>query len=446
LLSIVALSALLVAVPALAAATSRVLDPRVTNASLAVSVALLVVLLRPRVEPWVQRTLFRERAALERGALALRQELTRTEKPSELLALLGDRLTSLLRPVCTAIYGCGESELAPVFVRGPAAAPSFDAGRSLAALLSAQRAPLRLPRRRRDPLWRQLDADESAALEGMGAAVLAPVRHKGALSAFLCLGEKESGDVYTETDLALIGSVVDKASDELERFEERSLYEAEREMNSRLRQYVPGAVAEELESGEPARASQREVTVLFVDVRGYTALVEGRRPHEIFEIVSSYTRAVSAAVADAAGTIVEFNGDGMMAVFGAPRAVADKEAAAIRAARAIRAGLAALSLPDRGAGAERLEVGIGIATGPAFVGSIQSADRAIWTALGNTTNLASRLQTMTREHAAAIAIDELTHQRAGRTAQGFQSLGIVPIRGRTDPIEVFVSSNEEGRR
>jgi class 3 adenylate cyclase len=82
-------------------------------------------------------------------------------------------------------------------------------------------------------------------------------------------------------------------------------------------------------------------------------------------------------------------------------------------------------------------VGVGIATGPAFVGNIQSADRVIWGALGNTTNLAARLQAMSRELAAAVVIDASTWQRGGDAAAGFVDQGELPIRGRSDPERIY---------
>jgi class 3 adenylate cyclase len=189
----------------------------------------------------------------------------------------------------------------------------------------------------------------------------------------------------------------------------------------------------------------RDVTVLFVDIRGYSGFAEPRTPQQIFEAVSSYTQAVSQIVRQHGGTIVEFNGDGMMAVFGAPEPLADKEVAAVNASRAIRRATRELVVhgPD---GADRgLDVRVGIATGSAYVGSIQAVDRAIWSALGNTTNLASRLQALAREHAAGIAIDERTRAAAGHAARDFASIGIVPIRGRSEPVEVFTLEAEEGR-
>jgi adenylate cyclase len=130
---------------------------------------------------------------------------------------------------------------------------------------------------------------------------------------------------------------------------------------------------------------------------------------------------------------VEFSGDGMLAVFGAPDEVPMKERAAVQVARDILAALAALPGPAGDAG-PALAVGVGIATGPAFVGTIQSADRAIWTVIGNTVNLAARLQSLTRELAAAVAIDDTTFRRAGRGAcADFLRHGDLAIRGRTEP-------------
>jgi class 3 adenylate cyclase len=378
--------------------------------------------------------------ALERGAQALRDALGASEKPSDLLETLGARLDALLAPNLTVIYAAAGEELAPVFVRGPAAAPNFGLERPLALQLAAESGPVAVPARRRHPFWRALAVDEASGLEAMGAALLVPLRPKGALVGFVCLGEKRSGDVYTVQDRALLASIAEKVSDELVRFHELEQREAERTLGARMRRYVPGAIAEEIERGGSLAPGEREVTVLFVDVRGYASFAEPRSPTAIFEAVNAYTRLVSEAVREGRGTVVEFNGDGMMAVFGAPVPLADKERAALRAALLIRERVRALRFGEDG---RALDVGIGIATGPAYVGSIQAADRAIWSALGNTTNLAARLQALTREEDASIALDETTRRRAAEAAGGFRSLGIVPIRGRR-PQEVFTLSLESG--
>jgi len=393
----------------------------------------VVVAARRWLGPRVQRLLFPERVALEQGALALRGALAASEKPSELIETLGVRLEALLAPTCTVIYAATGDGLAPVFVRGPAAAPGFSLEKGLALQLAPERGVVAVPARRRHAFWQALGADEAHALEAMGAALLVPLRPRGVLAGFLCLGDKRSGDVYTEQDRALLASIAEKTSDELVRFHELELRDAERAMSARLRRYVPGAIAEELERGGALAPGEREVSVLFVDVRGYSSFAEPLAPDQIFEAVSAYTRAVSEVIREQRGTVVEFNGDGMMAVFGAPEALAGKEGAAVAAALEIRRRVRALRLGDAG---RQLDVGIGVASGPAYVGSIQAVDRAIWSALGNTTNLAARLQALTREQNASIAIDEETFRAAGDAARGFASIGIVPIRGRR-PFEVF---------
>ncbi len=87
---------------------------------------------------------------------------------------------------------------------------------------------------------------------------------------------------------------------------------------------------------------------------------------------------------------------------------------------------------------EPLSVGIGVATGSAYVGEIRSADRRIWSAIGNTTNLAARLQTLTRSLDAAICIDAVTRERAGGLCAGFIEHVGVPIRGRRERQTIYV--------
>ena len=85
-----------------------------------------------------------------------------------------------------------------------------------------------------------------------------------------------------------------------------------------------------------------------------------------------------------------------------------------------------------------ISVGVGVATGAAFVGNIQSVDRLIWTALGNTTNLAARLQSLTRDLDAALVIDQATWEKAQPTAAGFEKRPEVPIRGRRETQDLYV--------
>jgi class 3 adenylate cyclase len=322
--------------------------------------------------------------------------------------------------------------------------PAFAGDGSLAEALRQTRDPLPAER------WSQarggvsLGALDRAALETLAAALAAPIRRGERLVSFLCLGRKRSGDVYTYTDRTLLGAVCERLGVELARFDEAELLRQRTEIYSQLRRYVPGAVASQLERGEAVTPRELEISVLFVDIRGYTSLAEGMQAHEIFSTVNRYTETVSSLARRHGGSVVEFNGDGMMVVFGAPEPLACKERAAVEAGREIVAAVAAI--PAGEARPERLDVGVGIATGTAFVGSIRSADRLIWSAIGNTTNLASRLQALTRELDASIVIDTPTRNGAASQADDFEIHRDQPIRGRATRVDLFSLSVDVARR
>ncbi len=98
----------------------------------------------------------------------------------------------------------------------------------------------------------------------------------------------------------------------------------------------------------------------------------------------------------------------------------------------------AMPVEDAQGGQTRLSVGVGIATGEAFVGNIQAVDRLIWSAIGNTTNLAARLQSLTRDLDAVLVIDRATWERAQPAAAGFEKRPDVPIRGRRETQDLYV--------
>ncbi len=307
--------------------------------------------------------------------------------------------------------------------------------------MGGRHAPLSLSDAGRRPDAAPLGPFDRAALETLQAEVVVPVRQGDALAAFLCLGPKRSGDVYTATDLSLLAAVADTVGKELRHYDQQETMHEAREMQASLRRYVPGAVAEAFPRGTDLSPAEREVSVLFVDIRGYTGFAESRRAEEIFSTVNRYTETVSRIAAEHAGSVVEFNGDGMMAVFGAPRKLAHKERAAVEAGREIVEAVAVL--PVEG-GEAKLSVGVGIATGEAFVGNMQAVDRLIWSAIGNTTNLAARLQGLTRELDTAVVIDAPTWERAQTAAVGFEKHPAVPIRGRRETQDVYALAGESG--
>jgi class 3 adenylate cyclase len=429
----------LIGVPRIAEAASGFvgIDPGTSQVVLSLALVALVVPAHRRLRPQIDRLFFKERYALDHGIAELLPALTSCSHARELTERAGAGLHDLLRPEVCVVYAGVEQSYAPVFAEGRAVPPAFEADSLLIGTLRGRRAPLSLSDAGRRPDEAPLGPFDRAALETLQAEVVVPVRQDDALAAFVCLGPKRSGDVYTSTDLSLLAAVAETVSQQLRRFDQEEVTREAQEMQASLRRYVPGAVAEQLSAGAELSSGEREVSVLFVDIRGYTSFSESRRAEEIFSTVNRYTETVSEIVHRHAGSVVEFNGDGMMAVFGAPRELAHKERAAVEAGREIVEAVGTLPVADASGGEAKLAVGVGIATGEAFVGNIQAVDRMIWSAIGNTTNLAARLQGLTRELDASLVIDAPTWERAQSAPGDFEKRSDVPIRGRRETQDVY---------
>lgn len=428
LLAICGLAVVLGVLPSVARAASDALglDPSSGQLILSLGLAAVLVPLQRIVRPRIDRALFPERVTLQQGFEQLLAELSGCRDMQELTRVVGDRLDALLRPTSTVLYVGAGSAFTPLTVRGRPAPPVFAAQSGLIATLRERTAPIAAER------WSRrgtaLGPFERAAIETLDVAVLVPIRRGADLVAFSCLGPKRSGDIYTPTDLTLLGAVASKVSDRLLALDATAVAAEARAMQDALRRFVPGAVAARIVAGRDLAPGEREVTVLFVDIRGYTGFSEPRDAEEIFRTVNRYTETISNLVQAHNGVVVEFHGDGMLAVFGAPEPLPAKEGAAVQAARDIVATTAELPAPSEDG---HLAVGVGIATGSGFVGNIQAADRAIWTVIGNTVNLAARLQSLTRELDAAVAIDDATFRRASAYCTDFVHYGDIAIRGRT---------------
>lgn len=435
ILSVLLLATALAAVPLLARLTSRAinLNPHTMQLVLSVIMASAVVPAHRALSPRMERILFQERHALRSGVEVLLRELAAAAGPEELMTLVGARLEALVRPSSCLIYATLGDGFEPVFARGaepPGGPVRLNAEAAAIAALRDCMAPVDLERRGAGAV-----AAGHSVFDGVGAAVLLPVHRGAELAAIICLGAKQSGDVYTPTDLTLLAAVADKVSSQLLRFDTAVILRQERLMNEALRRYVPQPVAARLTRGQPIEGGERDVSVLFVDIRGYSTYSEARAADTVFSMLNRYTEAVSAVIQRRGGTVVEFLGDGLMAVFGAPDVVADHARVSVQAACEVVSTVRRLALA--GADEVPISVGVGIASGRAFVGNIQTSDRLVYTAVGDVVNLASRIQGLTRDLHAAIAIDANTHRTAGDWGRRFQRHQGIGIRGRVEPIDVY---------
>jgi len=186
------------------------------------------------VNPLVMRFFAPERGLLERGAKTLEANLEGYQQPGPLLEGLGTGLSSMLRLESCVIYGRSAGGFAPVFVHGPVVDHLFPLDGPTATALSSAHDPidLRTWGRLRAPPW--LRGDDRTALDTLRAEVLLPIRHRDALTAFVVLGEKRSGDIFPSSDLSRLDSLADRAGAALARFEPASVLADQRRLRHEI--------------------------------------------------------------------------------------------------------------------------------------------------------------------------------------------------------------------
>jgi adenylate cyclase len=211
--------------------------------------------------------------------------------------------------------------------------------------------------------------------------------------------------------------------------------ERERLVRDLFGQYVsPEVAALAIERKGRLDGELIEATVLFVDIRDFTALAERLAPRALIRTLNTFLSAASSAVAGEGGMVNKFGGDSVLAVFGTPLNPAEDHAG-----RAVRAALAILEAVERFNADERdphhpdLRVGIGVATGEVVAGNVGGDDKVEYTVIGDAVNLASRLQTLTKETGQPILVSDPTARAAGAVAS-FSSVGDVTVRGKREPV------------
>lgn len=197
--------------------------------------------------------------------------------------------------------------------------------------------------------------------------------------------------------------------------------------------YVSPEVRDEILGGRiPLDGQLREVTVLFADLRDFTPWVERSDPRQVVHDLNAYFTEMEAAIRHHRGLVLQYIGDEIEAVFGAPLADPDHAANALRTALEMRRRLAAWNAARE----TPLRHGIGIHSGPVIAGNIGSAERLSYTLVGDAVNLASRLQALTKDVGCDILISGDTRSRLdGEFA--LTRLPAVRVKGKSDEVEVF---------
>jgi len=245
------------------------------------------------------------------------------------------------------------------------------------------------------------------------------------------------GDVWFETGFPAIAAILPGVVTAAARYREE---EEKREFLTRaFGMYVPPPIVQQMmaRGAVATEGAARELTILFADLRNFTASAGGMPPEQTVQLLNEHFHAMAEVIAKHGGTLDKFIGDAVMAFWNAP--LDDPQ----HARHACAAAMEMLEVLDRmnavrlAAGKIPQEMGIGIDTGRVIVGSMGASDRHLnYTAVGDAVNVASRLEGLTKTSDYRILAGEETRRAAGESVE-FVELGVVPVKGKENGVTVF---------
>jgi class 3 adenylate cyclase len=204
-----------------------------------------------------------------------------------------------------------------------------------------------------------------------------------------------------------------------------------------MRRFATPEVAQDLQKSGFALGGKRvRASVMFSDIRGFTSIAESQPPEETIELLNTYYALMFDAIGGHGGVVTLMMGDGLMSVFGAPVPLADHCESAVGAALEMVELIELFNRERLADGKPSIRIGIGIASGEMVAGYAGTNERATYTCIGDTVNLAARLEAHTKVAHRDILIDQATRSAVGDRIT-VEALGLVPFKGKAAVVDVF---------
>ncbi|MFC1769713.1 CHASE2 domain-containing protein [Nitrospirota bacterium] len=211
-----------------------------------------------------------------------------------------------------------------------------------------------------------------------------------------------------------------------------------KQIKKAFKRYLNPALVEQLADDHTSLklgGEEKELTVLFSDIRGFTSISEGLSPEQLVALINEYLSLMTKVIMDSDGIVDKFIGDAIMAVYGAPVYFEDHPIRSVDSAVSMMVALKQARSEWRERGFPDIRIGIGINTGPMVVGNMGSEARFDYTVMGDSVNLASRLEGLCKTYGAGIIISEST----AKQIKGFvlRELDLVRVKGKSEPITIY---------
>lgn len=283
----------------------------------------------------------------------------------------------------------------------------------------------------------RFSGSESIRISGLRSAMCAPLLGTNRLFGILYVDNLEKTSAFTQEELNVFALLAAQAGAAIDNALAHQKIAQQTLQRSALERFLSPEVAEMVVANPDIRLGgvNQKVTVMFVDIRGFTPMSENMKPERVVEILNEYFTRVTDVIFDYGGTLDKYIGDAVMAVFGAPISKGNDAANAVNAAMQIQRLLIELNRDAAARHWPELRVGIGINTGVVTAGNIGSLRRIDYTVIGDTVNIASRLTSNARP--GQILVSDSTASDLGTQLFAMQMLPPLMVKGRSVPLRVF---------
>jgi adenylate cyclase len=278
---------------------------------------------------------------------------------------------------------------------------------------------------------------QSIVAAGIRSAMCAPLRHHGEVLGALYCDTLALRDAFQEKDLEIFTAIGSQAAITLRNAILLQRLQSETSARVQFQRFLSPGIVDKVMAGKlkvGQRGEVRRIAVMFLDVRGFTRMSEGMEPAAVVDLLNGFFEIVVDVLFRHDGTLDKYEGDGLMALFGAPETLDDAPGAAVACALEMRDAIAKFNEEQAVAGRPTLAVGIGIHTGPALCGTVGSSKTRQYTAMGDTVNTAARLCAIAR--GGQILIGETTYEAVQALAE-VDPLAPVEVKGKSRPLAVF---------
>ena len=283
----------------------------------------------------------------------------------------------------------------------------------------------------------QFSGAESIVSQGVRSTICSPLITESNVHGVLYADRLDPFATFTPDHLELISAVAAQTAVTVETIKAHKRLAREEVARANYSRFMPEYVVKQLlDNPDSFRLGgvNQTITVLFADIRGFTALSEREKPEKVVGLLNKYFSVMTEIIFEHGGTLDKYIGDGLMAIFGAPTATEEDALNAVKAAVTMQKRLGPLNAELKTEGYGQISIGIGLHTGEATIGYIGSDRRSEYTAIGDTVNLASRLES--NAVGGQILMSEATAAASGNLIPVNQ-LEPLTVKNRVQPVNVL---------